>query len=147
MVAARSTTPESVIQAEILLALGSRPDVRLWRASVLTARSLRTGKTYTAGLPGQADLTGFIQPEGWRLEVEVKTATGKQRPEQAAFERVITSGGGCYLLARSVADATAQLDAWISSRRARGCPHCASGSLEHAERCRCACHLANRSGE
>lgn len=114
--------PESAIQADILLELGSRPDVRLWRANVMTGRSLATGRVYTAGIPGQADLTGFIRPEGWRLEVEVKSATGRQRPEQRAFQQAIDHGGGCYILARSVDEAVFQLEAFIVRKRARSSP-------------------------
>jgi hypothetical protein len=112
-----TATPESVIQSAILLALGSRPDVRLWRANVMTGRSLATGRVYTAGIAGQADLTGFIRPEGWRLEVEVKSAAGRQRPDQITYQRVIDDGGGCYVLARSVDEAIDQVDAFIARKR------------------------------
>ena len=124
---------ESQIQAEILRALGSRPDVRLFRntcgtgwsgqhvsgaGNVVTignARFIRYGLT-----PGSADLIGWqavtVTPEmiGRKLAVftsiEVKAhATGRLTPEQDNWRRVVSSAGGAAGVARSVAEAAAIL--------------------------------------
>jgi len=124
---------ESQIQAEILRALGSRPDVRLFRntcgtgwsgqhvsgaGNVVTignARFIRYGLT-----PGSADLIGWqavtVTPEmvGRKLaaftSIEVKAhATGRLTPEQDNWRRVVSSAGGAAGVARSVAEAAAIL--------------------------------------
>ncbi len=120
---------EAQIQAEILRALGSRPDVRLFRNScgvgwsgqlvrrmdnlvtLANARPVRYGLT-----PGSADLIGWqhitVTPEmvGRKLAVftsiEVKAhATGRLTPEQDNWRRVVSSAGGAAGVARSVAEA------------------------------------------
>jgi hypothetical protein len=124
---------ESQIQAEILRALGSRPDVRLFRNScglgwsghlvsrigdrvtLANARPIRYGLT-----PGSADLIGWqsvtVTPEmiGRKLAVftsiEVKAhATGRLTPEQDNWRRVVSSAGGAAGVARSVAESAALL--------------------------------------
>ena len=42
---------------------------------------------------------------GLFFSIEVKTATGRQRPEQKQWQSAIEAAGGCYILARSVDDA------------------------------------------
>jgi hypothetical protein len=55
------------------------------------------------GVPGQADISGLLS-SGRRVEIEVKSATGRQSPQQRAFEAMISKFGGLYILARSVED-------------------------------------------
>ncbi len=88
----------------LLVALGSRPDVRLWRQNVgripLRDAAGNITRVFHAGPPrGAADLSGIIRPEGWRLEIEVKAAGGKRTPEQLRWAEFIGSSGGIYLLA------------------------------------------------
>jgi len=92
---------EKQVQNEILRAFGTRRDVRLWRANAGVARIGR--RTVRFGLPGQADLTGIL-PEGKRLEIEVKSARGRQSRAQRDYQRMIERFGGVYVLARSVED-------------------------------------------
>jgi len=92
---------EKQIQNAILRAFGTDPRLRLWRANVGVARIGR--RVIRFGVPGQADLTGIL-PGGLRLEIEVKSATGRQSAEQKAFQRLIEQFGGLYVLARSVTD-------------------------------------------
>lgn len=93
---------EKRLQNLILLTFGTRGDMRLWRANVGVAR-MGPNRVVRFGVPGQADLTGIL-PGGTRLEIEVKTATGEQSPEQRAYQRIIERFGGVYVLARSVED-------------------------------------------
>jgi hypothetical protein len=107
---------ETTLQQQIRLALGTRPDARLFRNQVGSLPDPRTGRLVTFGLArGSADLIGWrtitIGPEhiGQRLAVftsiEVKTPTGRIRPEQQAWLQAVQSAGGFAGIARSVPDA------------------------------------------
>jgi hypothetical protein len=61
------------------------------------------GQPVSFGYPGSADITGIL-PDGRRLEVECKSATGKQSSKQKQFEEKIRASGGVYILTRSVED-------------------------------------------
>lgn len=101
---------EAQIQRDILATFGSRPDLRIWRANVLVART-QDGRVVRAGMPGQADLSGLRMPTGQRIEIEVKAQRGRQTEEQKRWQAMIEAHGGLYVLARSVEDV----------RRALGC--------------------------
>lgn len=94
---------EAAILSEILNAIGSRTDVRLWRQNTGVART-RTGQVVRFGVPGQADLSGILMPSGRRIEIEVKSATGRQSEAQRRWQRMIEKFGGLYVLACSVDD-------------------------------------------
>ena len=123
----RAAPRESDISEEIAQAIGSRPDVRLWRNNVgagllvnprSTALAMaaefgipvpraaaflrRQGRYQAFGVPGSADRQGLLSG-GRFLAVEVKASTG-QTPEQRNYQSVITLFGGLYVLARSVQD-------------------------------------------
>jgi len=97
---------EKEIQNAILRTFGTLPHLRLWRANVGVARM--GPRVVRFGVPGQADLTGIL-PDGRRLEIEVKSSTGRQSPDQQAFQRIIERFNGLYILARSVEDVRRQL--------------------------------------
>jgi hypothetical protein len=110
---------EAEIQGDILLALGSRPDVRLWRANTGGAVN-PTGRFVRFGVPGQGDLSGILRLAsgvGVRLEVEVKREDGRQSLDQKTFQHVIEKFGGCYVLAHSVEEASAAVNAFLAARR------------------------------
>ena len=94
---------ESQILAAILREFGSRTDMRLWRQNTGAAKDPRTGQVIRFGIKGQADLSGILQG-GRRIEIECKTATGRQTKEQKAWQRMIEKMGGLYVLARGVED-------------------------------------------
>ena len=96
---------EHQIQNEILRVYGTHPGLRLWRQNTGKARYISKGsvRTVSFGIPGQADLSGIL-PDGRRLEIEVKTADGRQSPEQRRFQAMIEKFNGMYILARSVED-------------------------------------------
>ena len=100
--------PEKQIQNDILRAFGTLPQLRIWRANVGVARI--DGRIVRFGVPGQADLTGIL-PDGRRLEIEVKSATGRQTPDQQAFGRMIERFNGVYILARCPDDIRRRLEA------------------------------------
>lgn len=107
---------ETTLQQQIRLALGTNPQARLFRNQVGSLPDPRTGRLVTFGLAkGSADLIGWrtvtIGPEhiGQRLAVftsiEVKTPTGRIRPDQHAWLAAVQSAGGIAGIARSVPDA------------------------------------------
>lgn len=97
---------EHTVQNAILRRYGSRQDMRLWRAN--TGAATLHGHHVRFGIPGQADLTGML-PGGRRLEIEVKSATGRQTVDQVNFQKMIEKFGGLYILARSVEDVDAAI--------------------------------------
>jgi hypothetical protein len=111
---------ETTLQQQIRLALGTRPDARLFRNQVGSLPDPRTGRLVTFGLArGSADLIGWrtvvVTPDmvGQRLAVftsiEIKTPTGRVRPEQQAWLGVVRGAGGIAGIARSVTDAESVL--------------------------------------
>ena len=107
---------ENILQQQIRLAVGTRPDLRLYRNNCGSLPDPRTGRLVTFGLArGSADLIGWrtitVTPAmvGTRLAVftsiEVKTRTGRIRPEQQAWLEAVTQAGGIAIIARSVPDA------------------------------------------
>ncbi len=111
---------ETILQQQIRLALGINPDARFFRNQVGSLPDPRTGRLVTFGLArGSADLIGWrtitITPAmvGTRLAVftsiEVKTPTGRVRPEQQAWLEAVHHAGGIAGIARSVTDAQALL--------------------------------------
>ena len=107
---------ETDIQQRIRLALGTRPDLRLFRNQVGQLPDPRTGRPVQFGLArGSADLIGWrsvvITPEmvGQRVAVftslEIKTPTGRLTPAQQAWLGAVHNAGGIAGVARSVRDA------------------------------------------
>lgn len=105
---------EQQIQQHIRLAL-SRGPVRLYRNNTGTLRD-QHGRPVNFGLcKGSADLIGWttrtITPDmvGQQVAVftsiEVKTATGRLRPEQRQWLEAVQVAGGIAGVARSVEDA------------------------------------------
>lgn len=126
---------ELAFMKRLLLALGRHPSLRVWRQNVghVPIRDARGGVTrvFNAGPPvGAADLSGYVRPEGWRLEIEVKGDATPLRREQEIFARNVTAGGCVYVLVRhdakqSVEDnlktAVSDVERAIARRRA-ACP-------------------------
>jgi hypothetical protein len=110
---------EAKIQNQILSAIGSRPDCRLFRNHVGRVQD-QYARWHTFGLcPGSADLIGWravaITPEhvgqtlAVFLSIEVKTDKGKPSTEQLRWQKVVKQHGGIAMIARSVEDAEAGL--------------------------------------
>ena len=129
---------ETTLQQQIRLAVGTRPDARLFRNQVGSLPDPRSGRLVTFGLArGSADLIGWrtvvVTPDmvGTRVAVftsiEIKTASGRLRPEQQAWLGVVRGAGGIAGVARSVADAELILSNLptipVNSRCPEGPPH------------------------
>jgi hypothetical protein len=117
----------------LMLALGRRPDMRIWRQNVgsipVRDERGRVLRVFHTGVPkGAADLSGYVRPEGWRLEIEVKGPGGARSPEQERFAQLVAQGGCVYALVRyderrsmaeNVAAAVAAAEQCIEARRRR----------------------------
>lgn len=96
---------ESTILKQILLALGDQADFICWRNNTGKLADA-TGRWVTYGLGvGSADIIGVLAPWGRFVAFEVKTAKGKQRDQQVAWQAAVRSNGGSYYIVRSVDDA------------------------------------------
>ncbi len=107
-------TSESELLAQILLAC-SRGDTRLirvnagvaWQGQVLQQSASRLVLAYPRAVrlasEGVSDLIGF--KAGRFVAIEVKSASGRVRPEQQAFINLVRASGGLAGVARSVEEA------------------------------------------
>lgn len=117
---------ESELQALILRAAGGLPHVRIFRNQVgegyvgkalrdAEGVFLRDARHVRMGLfPGSGDLIGWrtllVTPDmvgtpiAQFLSIEVKTPTGKIRPDQSNWLAQVNQAGGHAIIARSVSD-------------------------------------------
>jgi len=93
-----STEEHQQLVDDLLFALGSRPDVRIWIRPV----GFDYGKNIRYGVPGETDLDGIVGPYGRRLAIEVKTGAAELSPKQKLWKAMILKFGGIYIEARSV---------------------------------------------
>jgi hypothetical protein len=100
---------EHQIQQHILLTLGARPGLRIWRNNTGAVKD-QHGRLIRFGLVGSADILGVLAPSGRFVAIEVKTDVGRQSEAQRNFQRMIEDHGGVYILARSVDDAVRGID-------------------------------------
>lgn len=120
---------EKNIQNDVLRVLGTRADMRIWRNNRIEGITGATkifiknadvliggkpahlqnimayigGRYQSAGVDGQADLSG-IYKDGRRLEVEIKTETGKLSEKQNNFKNVIDVFNGIYIIIRNASE-------------------------------------------
>lgn len=96
---------ETVLQSEIMLALG-KAGHRLWRNNSGALPDPKTGVwvRYGVGQPGGSDLIGMCK-DGVFCAIEVKTPTGRVKPEQQRFVDMVRANGGRAGIARSVQNA------------------------------------------
>ena len=95
---------EANIQNSILMAL-SQAGCLVWRQDTGAYKDPKSGRLIRYGLcKGSSDVIG-ICPDGTFLAVEVKTKTGRVRPEQETFIAAVKRAGGRAGVARSVSDA------------------------------------------
>lgn len=85
-------TPDSVTKA-INLALEMRK-----------GEAIKVSVPIKYGLNGAADISGIMRPHGKRVELEIKTGTGKQSDVQKAYQKMITDFGGIYIVVRDLQD-------------------------------------------
>jgi len=106
---------ETTILQRIRLALGRVPGLRLFRNNVGGLKD-QFGRFVKFGLnPGSGDLIGWrsveVTPDmvGKRIavftSVEVKTPTGKIRPDQIVWQKNVADAGGIAIIVRSEEEA------------------------------------------
>lgn len=100
---------ETVVLQEIRLALAREPDLVLWRLS--QGMGERSGRVIARhGLTvGAADLIGVLSPWGRWFALEVKTRSGRTRPEQDRWLALVRRYGGHAAVVRCVDDAMREL--------------------------------------
>ncbi len=95
---------ETRILLYILAQLRQRYPSGIWeRQNVLAAQA--GNRFVRAGTPGQGDIKGIYK--GRLVELEVKSAKGRQSKKQKAREAKITQAGGVYAVVRNLDDALA----------------------------------------
>lgn len=105
---ARKGRGEATLQAQIMEALGLEADLRLFRNNVGVA-TFHGAKVRYGLMPGSGDLIGVLHPTGRFISLEVKTPSGRVRPEQEKWRRMVVRMGGFACVVRSVADARSAL--------------------------------------
>lgn len=98
-----NTETESMIVSACLKLLELRR-ILAWRANQIPVK----GRTFR-GLRGVSDIIGVLD-DGRLLAVEVKTETGRIRPEQTAFLDAVRERGGVAMIVRSVAELNENLN-------------------------------------
>nr|WP_326527942.1 VRR-NUC domain-containing protein [Rhodoferax sp.] len=94
--------PESAALVEVLKALKAHPAV-VW-AERMNSGAAKVGNRFIRfGFKGCPDVLGQLR-DGRLLGVEVKSPTGKLRPEQSVFLERIRGAGGVSFVARDCRD-------------------------------------------
>lgn len=107
------------VQNPAMLAAGSQPDVLALRqqSGLLYTRD---GRPVRVGSPGLADagltvpvlitpeMVGRVVPVS--VQVEFKTATGRQSPDQVVYAAAVRQRGGVYAVVRSAAEMLALIE-------------------------------------
>lgn len=83
-------------RARVLL---SEAGVLVWRQPTGTILP-RAGGAIECAPVGACDLTGVVEPEGWRLELECKALKTKDRASQDSWEARMRAAGAIYLRLR-----------------------------------------------
>lgn len=105
-------TPESAVLRACLSYLAVR-GIRAWRNnSGLAMFAGKSGKPRPVrfGKQGQADILGYM-PDGRFVAVECKASDGKATPDQEEFLADVRRAGGVAILARSLDELIAGLEA------------------------------------
>lgn len=88
---------EAQVTQAVLAKWGSHPRLRFYRTN--TGAAMIKGRLVIFGVPGQADYTGMIRPEGRYIALEFKRSKGGvQSEEQKKFQAFVESCGGVYVL-------------------------------------------------
>lgn len=90
--------------------------IRVWRNNRVKAMAIGRGgkpRMISAGIDGQADISGISGPLGRRVEIEVKAGSDTLSEAQRNFRKMILSLGGIYVVARSVEGGLKELDSQL----------------------------------
>lgn len=111
---------EKNIQNACFLALGSRPDVLIFRQQSGVFRAMDSDRIIKVGVPGMSDALAVVSVEitpdmvGKTVAVaafpEFKTSRGRQADAQHNFQNAVRARGAVYRLIRSVDDIQSMVD-------------------------------------
>jgi hypothetical protein len=125
-----SNSAHSRLIDAILRSAGALPFVRIWKRHVglfyIVRKDRTTGKVVYAqpidiGIEGEPDLDGILtrwDGVGVRVGIECKTGQAGQNDDQKRYQKMITTRGGIYILARTVEETLSLLE----RERVRGKP-------------------------
>jgi len=99
--------PEAAALVEVLKALRAHPAIA-WCERMNSGAAKVGSRFIRFGWPGCPDVLGQLR-DGRLLGVEVKSATGKLRPEQTIFLERIRAAGGVAFMARDCRDVMREL--------------------------------------
>lgn len=94
---------------DVLLAVGSNKNIRLWPRVVGVGRAINSDRAISFGIKGEADLDGIIAPFGRKLSIEIKTGKAKLSKDQKNYRAMILKFGGVHIVARSLEQALTEL--------------------------------------
>ena len=100
--------PEAAALMEVLKALNTH-SAAAWCERMNSGAAKVGNRFIRFGWPGCPDVLGQLR-DGRLLGVEVKSPTGKLRPEQAVFLDRIRSAGGVAFMARDLRDVLRELE-------------------------------------
>lgn len=100
--------PESAALVEVLKALRAHPLVA-WAERQNSGAAMVGARFIRFGWPGCPDVLGQLR-DGRFLGCEVKSASGRLRPEQAVFLERIRCAGGVAFMARNCRDVLRELE-------------------------------------
>jgi hypothetical protein len=103
--------PESAALVEVLKALKAHPAVA-WCERINSGAAKVGNRSIRFGFKGCPDVLGQLR-DGRLLGVEVKSPTGKLRPEQSVFLERIRGAGGVAFMARDLRDVMRELNQLI----------------------------------
>lgn len=113
---------EDAIQASIVefLCIAAHPKLLWWHTpnGAMVKDSARIYFARLGVIPGVPDLC-FVLPDRTAAFMEVKSATGRQSPEQKAFQARCEAIGTPYVVVRSSYEAEAVLASWGALKVAR----------------------------
>lgn len=95
---------EQSIQDAVMVSL-SQAGHRVYRSNAGTARAIDSERRIKLMPPGFPDLFGWRAGDGKFFAIEMKTPTGRLRPDQVKFKKFIETQPILYGVARSVEDA------------------------------------------
>jgi hypothetical protein len=100
--------PESAALIEVLKALKAHPAV-VWCERMNSGAAKVGNRFIRFGFKGCPDVLGQLR-DGRLLGVEVKSPTGKLRPEQSVFLERVRGAGGVAFMARDLRDVHRELN-------------------------------------